>query len=205
VSHARTAGSEVQPLTFTFAISIAHNHACTLFNNRLAGFARLKYSKHHQSNLLYGTSNTLLFSKTLQETLFFSITKRERQCLSGNRLSIRSLTPRRPRFDRPVEVPTMHDLRRQALESGKTVSKKAQSRQSSRASSRANSAPNSRVTSRNASRHGSDEEEGGNLSDGTAWRYSSPLSGACRHLYARDHCLPWRLRKDRGHSPSAAC
>ncbi|KAI9881538.1 MAG: hypothetical protein M1830_000101 [Pleopsidium flavum] len=67
----------------------------------------------------------------------------------------------------------MHDLRRQALESGKTVSKKAQSRQSSRASSRANSAPNSRVTSRNASRHGSDEEEGGNLSDGTAWSVNS--------------------------------
>jgi hypothetical protein len=59
----------------------------------------------------------------------------------------------------------MHDLRRQALESGKTVSKKAQSRISSRNSS----AANSRTNSRNQSRHGSDDEEG-SMSDSTNWR-----------------------------------
>src|SRR5438067_3051897 len=64
----------------------------------------------------------------------------------------------------------MRDLRRQALESGKTVSRKAQSRQSSRTSSKANSATNSRSHSRNPSRHGSDDEEG-SLSDETNWRY----------------------------------
>lgn len=60
----------------------------------------------------------------------------------------------------------MHDLRRQALESGKTVSKKAQSRMSSRASS----AANSRVQSRNVSRHASDDEDA-DMSDSTNWRY----------------------------------
>jgi hypothetical protein len=59
----------------------------------------------------------------------------------------------------------MHDLRRQALESGKTVSRKAQSRISSRNSS----AANSRNNSRNQSRHGSDDEEG-SMSDSTNWR-----------------------------------
>ncbi|KAH0542046.1 hypothetical protein FGG08_003511 [Glutinoglossum americanum] len=62
----------------------------------------------------------------------------------------------------------MTDLRRRALESGKTVSRKAQSKQSSRASSRADS----RVNSRNVSRHGSDEEDG-NASDGTTWSINS--------------------------------
>ncbi|KAF2186319.1 IFRD domain-containing protein [Zopfia rhizophila CBS 207.26] len=66
----------------------------------------------------------------------------------------------------------MHDLRRQALESGKTVSRKARSRNASVASSKANSTLNSpahsRANSRNPSRHGSDDEEGF-LSDGTAW------------------------------------
>ncbi|RFU33703.1 hypothetical protein B7463_g2618, partial [Scytalidium lignicola] len=62
----------------------------------------------------------------------------------------------------------MHDLRRQALESGKTVSRKAQSRQSSRASS----AANSRANSRNPSRHGSDDEDA-NLSDSTNWSINS--------------------------------
>ncbi|KAI9833637.1 MAG: hypothetical protein M1819_003590 [Sarea resinae] len=66
----------------------------------------------------------------------------------------------------------MHDLRRKALESGKTVSKKAQSKQASRNSSRPNSTPSSRTHSRNASRHGSDEEDG-NLSDGTSWSVNS--------------------------------
>ncbi|MCJ1304967.1 hypothetical protein MMC08_007780, partial [Hypocenomyce scalaris] len=63
----------------------------------------------------------------------------------------------------------MHDLRRRALESGKTVSRKAQSRQTSRTSSRGNSAP----TSRAASRAGSDDEGDGNLSDGTSWSVNS--------------------------------
>lgn len=67
----------------------------------------------------------------------------------------------------------MHDLRRQALESGKTVSKKAQSRLSSRDSSRATSGANSRSTSRVVSRAGSDEEEHEPLSDDTL-RYAYP-------------------------------
>lgn len=67
----------------------------------------------------------------------------------------------------------MHDLRRQALESGKTVSRKAQSKQSSKASSRAASVANSRAASRNVSRSGSDEEEGGNLSDETSFSANS--------------------------------
>ncbi|KAH6674549.1 interferon-related developmental regulator-domain-containing protein [Halenospora varia] len=62
----------------------------------------------------------------------------------------------------------MHDLRRQALESGKTVSKKAQSRMSSRASS----AANSRVQSRNVSRHASDDEDA-DMSDSTNWSVNS--------------------------------
>jgi hypothetical protein len=66
----------------------------------------------------------------------------------------------------------MHDLRRQALESGKTVSRKARTKVASGASSKANSTINSpaqsRATSRNPSRQGSDDEE--YLSDGTAWR-----------------------------------
>jgi hypothetical protein len=74
----------------------------------------------------------------------------------------------------------MRDLRRQALESGKTVSKKAQSRMSSRTSS----AANSRSNSANPSRHGSDDEEG-NMSDSTNWRFVYPAmwnfqeSGSC--------------------------
>ncbi|EOD47774.1 putative ifrd domain protein [Neofusicoccum parvum UCRNP2] len=65
------------------------------------------------------------------------------------------------------------DLRRQVLESRKTVSRKARSRIASGASSKASSAANSRTVSRNASRavsrNASDDEEG-NLSDGTTWR-----------------------------------
>lgn len=69
----------------------------------------------------------------------------------------------------------MHDLRRQALESGKTVSRKARSRvasaTSSKANSRLNSPARSRAASRNPSRQGSDDEE--YLSDGTAWSSNS--------------------------------
>lgn len=69
----------------------------------------------------------------------------------------------------------MHDLRRQALESGKTVSRKARSRNpsavSSKANSRLNSPAQSRAASRNPSRHGSDDED--YLSDGTAWSTNS--------------------------------
>lgn len=64
----------------------------------------------------------------------------------------------------------MHDLRRQVLlESGKTVSKKAQSRLSSRNTSGANSRTNSRTVSRNAS----DDEGDGDLSDSTNWSVNS--------------------------------
>lgn len=69
----------------------------------------------------------------------------------------------------------MHDLRRQALESGKTVSRKARSRvpsaTSSKANSRLNSPARSRAASRNPSRQGSDDDE--YLSDGTAWSSNS--------------------------------
>lgn len=71
----------------------------------------------------------------------------------------------------------MHDLRRQALlESRKTVSRKAASREASRSTSRVVSAQTSRQTSRQssraASRYASDDEDEGNLSDETGtWRY----------------------------------
>uniref|UniRef100_A0A093VB44 Uracil permease n=1 Tax=Talaromyces marneffei PM1 TaxID=1077442 RepID=A0A093VB44_TALMA len=66
----------------------------------------------------------------------------------------------------------MHDLRRQALlESRKTVSRKAASREASRSTSRVASAQtsrqNSRQSSRAASRYPSDDEDEGNLSDET--------------------------------------
>ncbi|EED14065.1 IFRD domain protein [Talaromyces stipitatus ATCC 10500] len=73
----------------------------------------------------------------------------------------------------------MHDLRRQALlESRKTVSRKAASREASRSNSRVVSAQtsrqNSRQSSRAASRYPSDEEDEGNLSDETGtWSTSS--------------------------------
>ena len=67
----------------------------------------------------------------------------------------------------------MHDLRRRALESNKTVSRKAQSKQSSPATSKPASASVSRAASRAASRAGSDDEDaGGNLSDETSFRYA---------------------------------
>ena len=62
----------------------------------------------------------------------------------------------------------MHDLRRQALESGKTVSKKAKAR----VGTRTPSAATSRTGPRNQSRHGSDDEDG-NLSDSTNWSVNS--------------------------------
>ncbi|MCJ1407169.1 hypothetical protein MMC19_001239 [Ptychographa xylographoides] len=67
----------------------------------------------------------------------------------------------------------MHDLRRQALESGKTVSRKAKSKQSSTHSSRANSATNSRAGSKAASRAASDDEGDGDLSDETSFSVNS--------------------------------
>ncbi|MCJ1273951.1 hypothetical protein MMC21_001744 [Puttea exsequens] len=69
----------------------------------------------------------------------------------------------------------MHDLRRQALESGKTVSRKARSKQSTPASSRTNSPGRSRAVSRsgNVSRAGSDEGGDGELSDETSFSVGS--------------------------------
>lgn len=64
----------------------------------------------------------------------------------------------------------MPDLRRQVLESGKTISRKAASREGSRGTSRTSSAQNSRQSSRNASRQASDDEDAGNVSDDTAAR-----------------------------------
>ena len=69
----------------------------------------------------------------------------------------------------------MHDLRKQALlESGKTVSRKARSRQSTPASSRLNTPSTSRAASRSrgaSSGAGSDEEGDADLSDETSFRY----------------------------------
>ncbi|OOQ90760.1 IFRD domain protein [Penicillium brasilianum] len=62
----------------------------------------------------------------------------------------------------------MPDLRRQIFESGKTVSRKAASREASRTNSRASSKQTSRQSSQNASRQGSDDEDSGFLSDDTA-------------------------------------
>ena len=66
----------------------------------------------------------------------------------------------------------MHDLRRQALESGKTVSRRALSKQSSPATSRLNSPAASRAASRSraTSRASSDDDEGDELSDETSFR-----------------------------------
>ena len=63
----------------------------------------------------------------------------------------------------------MHEnLRRRALESGKTTSNKLKSKPTSKGSSRANSTTNSRANSRLQSRDASDDEDfGGNLSDDT--------------------------------------
>lgn len=64
----------------------------------------------------------------------------------------------------------MPDLRRQVFESGKTISRKAASREGSRRPSRNPSAQTSHQSSRNASRQPSDDEESGYLSDDTALR-----------------------------------
>ncbi|EEQ35412.1 hypothetical protein McanMca71_003171 [Microsporum canis] len=66
----------------------------------------------------------------------------------------------------------MRDLRRRALESNKTVSRKAQSRGVSTPNSRTTSAHSSRQSSRNVSRHPSDDEDDDDddtRSVGTAW------------------------------------
>ncbi|KAJ5124684.1 Armadillo-like helical [Penicillium bovifimosum] len=67
----------------------------------------------------------------------------------------------------------MPDLRRQVLESGKTVSRKAASREASRNASPASSKAASRQSSRNASRAASDEEDTGYLSDETSMSIGS--------------------------------
>lgn len=76
----------------------------------------------------------------------------------------------------------MHDLRRQALESGKTVSKKAKSRQSSAASSKNGSPAPSRNASRVASRSASDDDS--DFSDTTDFSTASldELSGSIEDL-----------------------
>jgi hypothetical protein len=95
----------------------------------------------------------------------------------------------------------MPDLRRQIFESGKTVSRKAASREASRNGSRASSKQTSRQGSRNASRQPSDEEDSGFTSDDTAMRYASchpfPSPRAlffsvCIPSYIHMPPLPWR-------------
>ncbi len=70
----------------------------------------------------------------------------------------------------------MHDLRRQALESGKTTSRRARSKVPSPANSKPNSPATSRAASRvrgTSSRAGSDDED--ELSDETSFRQECPL------------------------------
>ncbi|KAJ5110783.1 hypothetical protein N7532_001318 [Penicillium argentinense] len=67
----------------------------------------------------------------------------------------------------------MPDLRRQIFESGKTVSRKAASREGSRKTSRAGSKQTSRQSSRATSRHPSDDDEAGYASDDTAMSIGS--------------------------------
>ncbi|KAL7271149.1 hypothetical protein RUND412_006120 [Rhizina undulata] len=93
----------------------------------------------------------------------------------------------------------MPDLRRRALggaNPGKTISRKAKSRQSSAASSvansRENSRVNSRVTSRAASRANSDDE--GNLSDET--NISLGSMGELQPLDVPDHKKDWQEQLD---------
>jgi hypothetical protein len=68
----------------------------------------------------------------------------------------------------------MRDLRRRALESNKTVSRKARSTVASGASSKVNSSANSPAQSRAASRtrgHPASDDDEDSLSDGTAFRW----------------------------------
>lgn len=64
----------------------------------------------------------------------------------------------------------MRDLRKQALESHKTVSRKARSRVASTTASKSNSVVASPAQSRAASRSRHDTDDEDELSDGTAWR-----------------------------------
>lgn len=64
----------------------------------------------------------------------------------------------------------MRDLRKQALESHKTISRKARSRVASTTASKTNSAVASPAQSRAASRSRHDTDDEDELSDGTAWR-----------------------------------
>ncbi|KAJ5219830.1 hypothetical protein N7468_009034 [Penicillium chermesinum] len=66
----------------------------------------------------------------------------------------------------------MPDLRRQVLESGKTVSRKAASREGTRPTSRASSKTSAR-SSRNASRQPSDDDDASYMSDDTAMSIGS--------------------------------
>lgn len=67
----------------------------------------------------------------------------------------------------------MRDLRKQALESHKTISRKARSRVASATASKSNSAVASPAQSRAASRTRHDTEDEDDLSDGTAWSIAS--------------------------------
>lgn len=91
----------------------------------------------------------------------------------------------------------MRDLRRRALESHKTVSRKAQSMQSSPATSRSNSRAPSRVASGAVSRAGSDDEdESGALSDETSFSVGS--LNEVLNSEAMDTTSAWRTElKDR--------
>lgn len=74
----------------------------------------------------------------------------------------------------------MHDLRKKALiESGKTLSRKARSRESTPGNSRLNTPASSRAPSKVrgvSSRAVSDDENDGELSDETSHRYAVPVS-----------------------------
>ncbi|QKX64476.1 uncharacterized protein TRUGW13939_11650 [Talaromyces rugulosus] len=88
----------------------------------------------------------------------------------------------------------MHDLRRKALlESGKTVSRKTQSREVSRQTSRAGSAQNSRQSSRAASRYPSDDEDTGDLSDDTTALSTTSLDDLAENPEADNSDWPEEL------------
>lgn len=74
----------------------------------------------------------------------------------------------------------MHDLRKKALiESGKTLSRKARSRESTPGHSKLNTPASSRAASRVRGASGravSDDENDGDLSDETSHRYAAPVA-----------------------------
>ena len=91
----------------------------------------------------------------------------------------------------------MHDLRKKALiESGKTLSRKARSRESTPGHSKLNTPASSRAASRvrgAGSRAVSDDENDGDLSDETSHRYAVPASFVLFECPSYSHIGPSRF------------